>query len=212
MISYSSPTTLRQIPAFLLKNTKSWCPQPSCHVKTAREMTRTSHWEKIFFICPNRLTPEQDRFKQFPTPGPKGWTCPGNSRGGAVTGQIEPYITTPFLSEKELNRPILFKSYRVTLSFKDSDHLRQTFKLPQSSVVESYVTAFRDKVINSILCTNTKLCKIGFRTNDLLDLRTFSDYHCISLFSICSVTAHSLNSFGLNLNYIDALFRINEFV
>ena len=29
---------------------------------------------------------------------------------------------------------------------------------------------------------------------------------------ICSITAHVLNSFGLNLNYIGALFQINEFV
>ena len=29
---------------------------------------------------------------------------------------------------------------------------------------------------------------------------------------ICSITAHALNSFGLNLNYIGALFRMNEFV
>ena len=28
---------------------------------------------------------------------------------------------------------------------------------------------------------------------------------------ICSITAHALNSFGVNLNYIGALFRINEF-
>ena len=61
-------------------------------------------------------------------------------------------ITTPYLSEKKLNRPISFKRY---------------------------------KVINSILYTNTKLYKIGFRTNDLC---TFCDnqsesltrlfYHC----------------------------------
>ena len=29
---------------------------------------------------------------------------------------------------------------------------------------------------------------------------------------ICSITAHIVNSFGLDLNYIGALFRINEFV
>jgi len=34
-------------------------------------------------------------------------------------------------------------------------------------VVESYVKAFQYKVINSILYTNTKLYKTGFRTNDL---------------------------------------------
>ena len=79
----------------------------------------------------------------------QGWNSPGG--GETATGRIEPYITTHFLSEKELNRPILFKSYRATLSFKDSDYLRQIFKLPQSIVVESYVAAFQHKVINSIL-------------------------------------------------------------
>ena len=119
-------------------------------------MTPTSQTEdmrKYFLFTP--LPPGRDHFKQFPTPGSKGWTCPGrNSPGGGgetATGRIEPYITTPFLSEKELNRPILFKSYRATLSFKDSDYLRQIFKLSQSIVVESYVAAFQHKVINSIL-------------------------------------------------------------
>ena len=54
----------------------------------------------------------------------------------------------------------------------NSDHLKQIFKLPHSIVVESYVKAFQYKVINSILYTNTKLYKIGFRTNDLC---TFCD-------------------------------------
>ena len=49
----------------------------------------------------------------------------------------------------------------------NSDNLKQIFKLPHSIAVESYVKAFQYKVINSILYTNTKLYKIGFRTNDL---------------------------------------------
>ena len=109
-------------------------------------------------------------------------------------------ITTTYSSEKKLNRPILFKNYR--------DNLKQIFKLPHSIVVESYVKAFQYKVIYSILYTNTKLYKIGFRTNDLC---TFCDNQPESLTHF-SITAHALNSFGLNLNYIGALFRINEFV
>ena len=85
----------------------------------------------------------------------------------------------------------------------NSDNLKQIFKLPHSIVVESYVKAFQYKVINSILYTNTKLYKIGFRTNDLC---TFCDNQPTS------VTSRALNSFGVNLNYIGALFRINEFV
>ena len=67
-----------------------------------REKWHVLRKEKIFFICPTPLPPEQVRFKQFPIPGGGGV--------GTVTGRIEPYITTRFLSEKELNRPILFKS------------------------------------------------------------------------------------------------------
>ena len=70
---------------------------------------------------------------------------------------------------------------------------REKAKLPNiiqklqsnSIVVESYVKAFQYRVINSIRYTNTKLYKIGFRTNDLC---TFCDnqpeslthlfYHC----------------------------------
>ena len=57
--------------------------------------------------------------------------------------------------------------------------------MPHSIVVQSYLKAFQYKSINSILYTNTKLYKIGFRTNDIC---TFCDnqpkslthlfYHC----------------------------------
>ena len=53
-------------------------------------------------------------------------------------------------------------------------------------VVESCVKAFQYKVINSILYTNTKLYKIGFRKNDLSafcdnqpELLTHLFYHCL---------------------------------
>ena len=48
-----------------------------------------------------------------------------------------------------------------------NDQLRQIFQLPHSVSLESYVKAFQYKVLNSILYTNTKLYKMGFRTNDL---------------------------------------------
>ena len=89
------------------------------------------------------------------------------------------------------------------------DHLKHIFKLPHSIVVESYVKAFQYKVINSILYTNTKLYKIGFRTNGLC---TFSVTINLNHLPICSTNVHVLNSFGLNLNYTGALLRINEFV
>ena len=61
----------------------------------------------------------------------------------------------------------IIKKWQSNFHF-NSDHLKQIFKLPLSIVVESYVKAFQYKVINSILYTNTKLYKIGFRTNDFM--------------------------------------------
>ena len=37
--------------------------------------------------------PRARKKRQFPTPGPKGWTCPWGCLGGMVTGQTEPCIT-----------------------------------------------------------------------------------------------------------------------
>ena len=94
-------------------------------------------------------------------------------------------ITTTYLSEKKLNRPILFKNYRVTFIWKTTIWSKYLSCHTLLLIVESYVKPFQYKVINSILYTNTKLYKIGFRTNDLC---TFCDsqpeslthlfYHC----------------------------------
>ena len=51
-------------------------------------------------------------------------------------------------------------------SSENQQRRRQIFSLPHLVALESYVKAFQYKVINSILYTNSKLCKIGFRIND----------------------------------------------
>ena len=52
------------------------------------------------------------------------------------------------------------------------DQLTQIFPLPLSVTLESYVKAFQYKVVSSILYTNTKLYKIGFKTDDMYFLRS----------------------------------------
>ena len=88
------------------------------------------------------------------------------------------------LIREKAKPPNIIKKLQSNFHF-NSDHLKQIFKLPHSIVVGSYVKAFQYKVINSILYINTKLYKIGFKTNDLC---TFCDnqpeslthlfYHC----------------------------------
>ena len=46
-----------------------------------------------------------------------------------------------------------------------TQQLREIFSLPHLVALESYVKAFQYKVINSVLYTNSKLCKISFRIN-----------------------------------------------
>ena len=87
------------------------------------------------------------------------------------------------IREKAL-QPNIIQKLQSNFHF-NSDHLKQICKLPHSIIVKSYVKAFQYKEINSRLYTNTKLYKIGFRTNDLC---TFCDnqpeslthlfYHC----------------------------------
>ena len=89
------------------------------------------------------------------------------------------------LSEKKLNRPILFKNYRVTFILT-ATIWNNKFKLPHSIVFESYVKAFQYKVINSILYTNTNLYKIGFRANDLCTFCDNQPESLIHLFYHCS--------------------------
>ena len=79
----------------------------------------------------------------------------------------------------------------------NSDNLKQIFKLPHSIVVESYVKAFQYKVINSILYTNTKLYKIGFRTNDLCTFCDNQPESLTHLFYYCSRSKQFWSEFEL---------------
>ena len=93
----------------------------------------------------------------------------GDNNFDVTKGKSKDYYN--LLIREKAKPPNIIKKLQSNFHF-NSDNLKQIFKLPHSIVVESYVKAFQYKVINSILYTNTKLYKIGFRTNDL---RTFCD-------------------------------------
>ena len=79
-------------------------------------------------------------------------------------GKSKDYYT--LLIREKAKPPNIIQKLQGNFHFH-SDHLKQIFKLPQSIVVESYIKAIQYKVINSILYTNTKLYKIGFRKKKL---------------------------------------------
>ena len=77
-------------------------------------------------------------------------------------------IATTHSSEKKLNRQILFKKYRATFI------LTATI---WSKYLSCHTLSLSNRMLkpfstNSILYTNTKLYKIGFRTNDLCTVTT----------------------------------------
>ena len=106
----------------------------------------------------------------------------GDNIFDVTKGKSKDYYTLLFREKVKL--PNTIQTLQSNFHFK-RDHLKQIFKLLHSIVVESYVKAFQYKVINSILYTNTKLYKIGFRTNDLCiscdnqpESLTHLFYHC----------------------------------
>ena len=70
------------------------------------------------------------------------------------------------------------------------DQIKQIFALPHLVALESYVKAFQYKVKNSILYTNTKLFKIGYKTDDLCTFCNAEPETLSHLFYDCS---HSKN-------------------
>ena len=76
------------------------------------------------------------------------------------------------------------------------DQLKKVFPLPHEVAFEPYLKAFQYKVLNSILFTNKKLCKIGYTQDDKCSLcKTDSE----SLFNTTSFV-DTPSSFGRNFN------------
>jgi len=98
------------------------------------------------------------------------------------------------------------------------DQLRQIFSLPHSVVLESYVKGFQFKVLNSILYTNSKLHKIGFKTDDLCSFCKAEPetlyhllYHCSFVKRFWSEFQgywHQISNQQVHLSLQDVLFGI----
>ena len=101
LMSDSSPTTLRQIPASFLKIRS--LEVRSYRVNRAKNNTYFANQREDIFYLPHLLPPWQDRFKQFPTPRPEGLDLSrGLSGGGGGTGQIKQCIIESSGSKREV--------------------------------------------------------------------------------------------------------------
>ena len=66
------------------------------------------------------------------------------------------------LVSKKVQPPNIIRKLKSDFNFATQQFI-EIFSLPHLVALESYVKALQYKVINSILYTNSKLCKIGFR-------------------------------------------------
>ena len=136
-----------------------------------------------------------------------------NSPIDVTKGKPKDYYN--LLLREKAKPPDIIQKLQSTFHF-NSDNLKQIFKLQHSIVVESYVKAFQYKVINSILYTNTKLFKIGFRTNDFCTFGDNQPESLTHLFYHCSRSKHWVLEWIwtilVPISFCGALFRINEFV
>ena len=120
----------------------------------------------------------------------------GDNTFDVTKGKSKDYYN--LLIREKAKPPNIIKKLQSNFHF-NSDNLKQIFKLPHSIVVE---------LINSILYTNTKLFKIGFRTNDLC---TFCDNQPESLTHLLYHCSRS-KQFWIEFELYWCLIRINEFV
>ena len=97
---------------------------------------------------------------------------------------------------KKSQPPNIVHKWKRDFNISD-DLLRESFILPHSVALESYVKAFQYKILNNILYTNTKLCKIGFRADDLC---TFCEAERETLYHLlyqCTYARQFWNDFKL---------------
>ena len=95
-----------------------------------------------------------------------------------------------------------------------TDQVSQFFILPHSVALESYVEAFQYKVLNSIPYTNTKLCKIGFKTDDLCSFCEAQPetlhhlFHCVFARHFCSGTNFKSTGTNFQMNIYNSLCKM----
>ena len=89
------------------------------------------------------------------------------------------------------------------------DQLRQIFSLPHSVVLQSHAKGFQFKVLNSILDTNSKLHKIGFKTDDL-PVCSFCKAEPETLYHLFINTPMS-NGFGVSFKVTGTKSQISRF-
>ena len=99
-----------------------------------------------------------------------------------------------FLVRKIAQYPNIINKLQNDFNFS-IDQLRQIFSLLHSAVLESYVKGFQFKVLNSILYTNSKLYKIGFKTDDLCSFCKAEPETLYHLFYQCSHVKQFWNEF-----------------
>ena len=98
------------------------------------------------------------------------------------------------LVEEKAQPPYIVHTLQRNFNFS-SDQIKHFFILPHRVALESYVKAFQYKVLTSILYTNTKLHKIGFRPNDLCSFCKAQSETLSHFFYHCSHSRHFWTGF-----------------
>ena len=107
---------------------------------------------------------------------------------------------------KKAQPPYIVHTLQRNFNFS-SHQIKHFFILPHRVTRESKVKAFQYKVLTSILYTNTKLHKIGFRPNDLC---SFCKAHSETL-SHFFITVHIPDISGLILSLTGFFYPINGY-
>ena len=91
------------------------------------------------------------------------------------------------------------------------DQLKKVFLLPHEVAFEPYLKAFQYKVLNSILFTNKKLCKIGYTQDDKCSLCKTDSESLYHIFFECRHSKQFWKEFQYyRLLHIDKRIRLSD--
>ena len=99
-------------------------------------------------------------------------------------------------ANKKNNCPVSKKLLTLVSRFQSNSRpAEKVFLLPHEVAFEPYLKAFQYKVLNSILFTNKKLCKIGYIQDDKCSLSQTDSESLYHIFCKCRHTKQFLKEF-----------------
>ena len=98
------------------------------------------------------------------------------------------FVTVPVTVSRKALFPTIINKLQNEFHFT-LEEVKKIFMTPQSVALEAYIKVFQYKILNSILYTNAKLYKIGFKLNDACSFCSSEPETLYHFLCLCPISA-----------------------